>query len=66
MPVPQCQQISDLFDYPPDRDKRGRDGGGQSPYCRRTFIGQSQAFFDLIADLAADADAARREFEPGF
>jgi hypothetical protein len=30
------------------------------------FIGQSQAFFDLIADLAADADAARREFEPGF
>ena len=30
------------------------------------FIGQSQAFFDLIADLAADADAATREFEADF
>jgi hypothetical protein len=30
------------------------------------FIGQPKAFFDLIADLAADADAATREFEVDF
>ncbi len=27
------------------------------------FIGQTAAFNDLIADLAADADRAEREFE---
>ena len=27
------------------------------------FIGQTNAFVELLTDLAADADAARREFE---
>jgi hypothetical protein len=30
------------------------------------FIGQPQEFFDLLAELAADADRARREFEHDF
>jgi hypothetical protein len=30
------------------------------------FIGQTKEFFELIADLALDADAARREFEHEF
>jgi hypothetical protein len=30
------------------------------------FIGQTPQFFDLIRDLARDADAAKREFEREF
>ena len=30
------------------------------------FIGQPQQFLDLLADLAADADRAGREFEHDF
>ena len=66
MPIPQ-PKVPDLFDYSPDRYKRGRDGGCQCPHRGRTFHRPDEGrFFDLITDLAADADRAEREFEGEF
>jgi hypothetical protein len=40
--------------------------GYQGSHRRRPFHRSDERVFQLLTDLAADADAARREFEPDF
>jgi Ferritin-like domain len=50
----------------PTNTKRAAMGAAAALKADGLFIGQSKEFFDLVADLAADADAARREMEHEF
>jgi hypothetical protein len=47
----------------PTKTKGAAMGAAAALTADGVFIGQSQEFFDLIRDLARDADAAKREFE---
>ena len=49
-----------MFDYSPHGDEGGGDGAVQSLTDDGLFIGQTTEFMELLHDLAADADAARR------
>jgi hypothetical protein len=63
MPIPQPQAPT-MLNYSLDRDKRNCHGSckvldGHGPV--HLFIGQLEDFFELLRDLAEDADEARRE-----
>jgi hypothetical protein len=47
----------------PTNTKGAAMGAANALTADGLFVGQSEDFFELIADLAADADRARREFE---
>jgi hypothetical protein len=51
-----------VLDHSSNGDDGGGDGRGSGADRRRLFIGQSNEFFQLLQDLASEADAAQRGF----
>jgi hypothetical protein len=59
MRIPQ-PKAPGMFDYSPDQDRGNCRGRGPVLDGQGLFIGQSPEFFELLRDLAEDADEARR------
>jgi hypothetical protein len=58
MPIPQ-PQASQMLYHSPDGDARSCYGSCELLDSHGLFIGQSEDFFELLRDLAGDADEAR-------
>jgi len=62
MPIPQ-PKVQGVFDHSSNQNRRAAMGAVKALTADGLFIGQSAEFFEVLRDLAADADAARRECE---
>ena len=66
MPIPKPKKFPICSIIRPTATKGAAMGAVKALTADGLFIGQTDAFTDLITDLAADADRAEREFEGEF